>query len=141
MSEPVTTQVIRERTAQGWGLDVDEVDWVTDEMLSVRAVDLAEASGMAEEIDEDEGSARAFASTATIVTPGLVPNRISYVSEFWTDAINMGDPIPYWFHCNCDRTQWYMLFTNKMQRYERAGTCGIGNHKFVYRYKLWWRQD
>lgn len=119
----------RSDTAEYLGIPRDEVDWITDELLAETPVDVDSLNPA--ELEGDE-------SADGDVAAAVVPNRIWYISEIargWS-----GDRWNITFYRNCDRSVRYVMWGERIDRWERDGTCGIGGGRYVYRYKLWWRE-
>ncbi len=124
---------IRAYTAQLLDLTLDEVEYITPELLAQPVRELSELDAHElppyEELEEDH-SRLGFA--------GVVPNRVMFISEIQGGFVPGGlQNITYF--ANCDRRTRWIMWSNQYSRWERNGTCGVGGGRYVYRYKLWYR--
>ncbi|TFV86588.1 hypothetical protein [Blastococcus sp. CT_GayMR16] len=112
------------RTAEALDVGVEEVDWITPELLREQT----QEAGPDLAVPEEDGGAD---------VQGVVPNRITYISHVAT-GFN-GTATSYTFYANCTWTDRYLLWSDAIDRFERDGWCRTPNGSYAKRWKMWWR--
>lgn len=129
-----TIDEIRKATAELLEIELDEVDWITEESLAK----LADAMEFDDAVDIDDGNSFTIGEAdlgdlATLAAPA--PNRISYGNTFTNIP---GHPHIYW-QPNCQL--WgtpFFISRSSFRQALRNGTCSNGHGGYILRFKIWW---
>jgi hypothetical protein len=122
---------IKANTAKLLDLTLDEVSYITPELLAQPVREISELDAAELPPHEEDESPR-------LAVVGVVPNRIMFISEIQGGFVP-GGLQNITFFPNCDRRTRYLMWSNQYSRWERDGTCGVGGGRYVYRFKLWYR--